>query len=69
MTAKEAGLRVQLVEDATAEKIASIIGESSAYAQALKELARRRNNDEDVCLVSTGRMVLVVPRTALTPHQ
>jgi hypothetical protein len=59
------GLRVRLVEDDLAERVAFIMGDSSAHAQALRQARDRRAAGEDVVLVTTGKSVLVVPRNAL----
>lgn len=44
-----------------AERLASIMGESSAAADALRELKRRRAVGEDVRLFVRGSMIFVGP--------
>lgn len=45
-----------------AERLAKIMGESSAAAQALADLKRRKARGEDAVLLVAGSMIFVGPR-------
>lgn len=51
-----------LYDEHTAGRLAWILGEGSAAARALAELARRRGKGEDVALFEGGGMFIVGPR-------
>lgn len=51
-----------LVEDATLTRIASILGDSSAAAAALRDLERRRVEGEDAACYLARGVYLVGPR-------
>lgn len=63
---KPKGFFAKEVDEATARRIAYIIGENSAYGRALAEADVRRQSGEDVALVRAGATVLVVPRSDIT---
>lgn len=53
---------VAIYPDDRAERLAKIMGPSSATAKALVELKQRRANGEDAVLLIAGSMILVGPR-------
>lgn len=57
------GLWAEEVDEPTAQRVADIVGTSSAAGRALRQLAERRLAGEDVVLLKSGRMFFVAPRT------
>ena len=55
-------LKVSIYPDDRAERLAKIMGPSSAAAMALVELKQRRDEGEDAVLLIWGEMILVGPR-------
>ena len=58
-------IEVSVYPDDRAERLAHIMGPSSAAAMALVELKKRREAGEDAVLLIAGSMILVGPRPAL----
>lgn len=50
-----------MTDEALARQLADILGPSSAAAQAVAELDRRRRNGEDAFIARLGKTWLVVP--------
>ena len=63
MTRKKQEFVIYPVE--RAERLARIMGEHSASAQALAELKRRQTAGEDVVLLVGGSTILVGPRPVI----
>ena len=62
------GLWAEEVDEPTAQRVADIVGTSSAAGRALRQLAERRLAGEDVVLLKSGRMFFVAPRTQVSNH-
>lgn len=60
------GLWAEEVDEPTAQRVADIVGTSSAAGRALRQLAERRLAGEDVVLLKSGRMFFVAPRSQVT---
>lgn len=61
-------VRVTLMDEATLERMAHIVGNQSAACGALADVARRRERGEDPVVVLCGDSLLVVPRSDLSPE-
>ncbi len=65
MMTKEKKMKIEvlkLIEDATAKRIAHILGDQSGMAQAIRDVERRRSEGEEAYIWKAGTMILVGPR-------
>ncbi len=58
-------MRIELVDETVVVRIAHILGSFSAAQRALDDAAVRRGRGEEVVFGTSGKTLLVVPKSAL----